>query len=286
MSLHILVCPFDEHLLSCLQRRSIVIRLNDPQAIGHAANLVRRQNTLHVILLQSDDSLTSIPFQKEWADIPLAIYISKLDKFREFSNCLPLLHKLDVCIFLPEDAERSYTYVRILSSLGISSGLFFRNQNPNWEAMNDLMHYMVYGRIPHAPIEPFYYLITHYHPNKLTDLSSVYFDNPSHYLHINKGGQIALSYKELISGKFIANNIKQIDKIEQCPAYFDRLEGWRSFFLQEKGCAYCEGWRVCLGKFSHMTDDSYKCKDFFIELMDAADYYCSLEQRQKGIWRL
>jgi hypothetical protein len=70
-----------------------------------------------------------------------------------------------------------------------------------------------------------------------------------------------------------------LDEVKENPEYHNRLEAWRDFFLKSNGCAYCAGWRICLGKFAGKENRTSGCKKFFIELLEAADYYQDQRER-------
>ena len=287
MTTHILVCPFNERILSHLQGRALVVKVNKPDEICRVAQDVSRfKNHLHCVLFYAKDSLADIPFQEDWKKIPIALYTSDIGCFSKLANSLSLIRQLNIRVYLPIDRKESYTSLRILSSLGIASTVVFGEKNIDWEAMSDLMTYSILGRAPHAPIEPFYYISSHYNPTQQTGFGSVYFDDPSKYLHLNEEGFVSLSHKDLMEGRFIADDINQIGDLSQYPTYIEYREAWKQFFLKPDGCAYCQGWRVCLGKFSTMTNNYPGCKQFFIELMGVVEQYQSMTKNKVELWQI
>lgn len=285
MNSHILVCPYSEKLISKLKGRALVVRTNKFQDISHVYYMVNRDNKLHCVLIKSKDSLSSIAFQEDWKDIPIALYVSGLGSFRGMVNKLPVLKQLNIRVFISADKKKNFTDLRILSSLGVPCGLVFGEKKVNWDAVNDLMCYAIYGKVPHSPIEPFYFAASNYNPNKYVDLRSVYFENPKRYLHVNEEEHIFLSSQELIDGHYIENRLAMLDSITQNDEYKKRLNLWQTFFLESDGCAYCQGWRVCLGMFSSQSKENPGCKSFFSDLMDAADYFHSMENIKGELWQ-
>jgi hypothetical protein len=202
MSSHVLICDFNEKLLSRLKNRKLVVRLNDPRIITHAIKVVREKNIIHSIWLHSNNSLSDLSLDEpeNLEGVKLKIEVEELGEFREWIKIVPLLRELQSMVFLSETTPGSYRDLRILSSLNVPCGIIFGDKSPDWEALLDLMSYAVYGKVPHAPIQPFHYVISEYGPSKRTDFYSVYFENPSKFFHVDPMGRIAFSRKELEKG--------------------------------------------------------------------------------------
>lgn len=60
----------------------------------------------------------------------------------------------DEPVSLPANGD-NLTTARILCSLGVPIALNLSIEPVDWDALGDLLAYAVYGRCPHAPIEPF-----------------------------------------------------------------------------------------------------------------------------------
>ncbi|MBF0345852.1 MAG: hypothetical protein HQL06_16690 [Nitrospirae bacterium] len=280
---HILVCPFQEELISQLNGKDLVIRLNDIYNIERVANIVNNRNNLHCALVNTKYSLASISFKDNWQNIPIALYVSDMGSFLEMLTKITILRQLNIRIYLSENLEHVYTNIMLLSSLGIYTGLAFDQKNSDWESINNLMHYAIYGKSKHAPIEPFHYIASNYRINKPTDFGSVYFDDPRKYLHVSEAGNVALSNKELQSKVFVSNSLNNLENIENSQDYVERINAWRDFFIKPDGCAYCQGWRICLGKFSDRPNSQKKdCEKFFVDLMEASEYFQSRQQEKKA----
>lgn len=286
MNNHTIVCPFDEDLIEKLSQKKLVVRTDDSSLVSVIKNVTDRDVRLRTILLEPDEPLSSVAFREDWEEIPIVLYPSEFGSFREFIHKLPLLKKLKLKVFFSTDNQQNYIHLRILSSLGIHCGIIFGEKLVNWDLVNDLMHYALYSKSNHAPIEPFQYIASNYRADQYTDYSSVYFDNPSKYLHINKKEQIALMGNELEEGKFIAEGVHSLNTISEIKEYKKRVLSWQEFLLQKKGCAYCPGWRVCIGKFSSSYEKNPGCRDFFSDVMDAADYFKMQKKQSRGeLWQ-
>ncbi len=286
MSRHTLVCPYDGPFLTGFSGQSIVVCMDDTEQVVNAAEAVKPGNKLHAICLSFTRSLAELPVKEAWKGIPLAVHLPRLGSFRQVANKLHLLHALDICIFLPDDqGKENYTSLRILSSLGIRCGLAFNHLEPDWNALNDLAYYALYGRSAHAHIEPFHFIRTMHKAEQRLDFGAVYFDDPKRYLHLNSRGKVALSKQDLAAGNYILEYLTELETISELPTYKRHLESWRQHFLKEEGCAYCAAWRVCLGRLSDITRDHKACGALFSELMDAAESYQKKKVKEKNGWR-
>jgi hypothetical protein len=288
MSSHILVCPFSEELLSRIRGKKLAVRLNSIDEISFVSREVPRSgNHLHCAIYQTQASLSEIPFQEEWQHVPLVLTAADLGGFLAFAGHLPIVRQLNLMIRLPIECEENYTSLRILSSLGIAATVLFGKTAPLWDALTDLMVYAILNRAPHAPLEPFFYIASHYEPEGPIDFNDVYFENPSKYLHLNKDGLAALSGTELDAGKFISKDLDQLDAISECEDYTERLEEMRRSSLRTDGCSSCPGWKVCLGKFCGFMDENTGCRQFFAELIDVAQRYqavCARGNERRQRW--
>lgn len=287
MSSHFLVCPSDQDLIRQLGNRSLVPRLNRPDDISKVVDTINTYGAhLHCLLIETNVPLSTIVFKQEWQNLPIALYTSGMGRFPQFVKQLPVLRQLNIRIYLPIESAENYTSIRIISSLGIETAVVFQEEGMNWESLSDLVSYAYFARAPHAPIAPFDYLVTRYHRNQRTDFNSVYFDDPRTYLHLDSKGKVALTKAHLLSGKFIAQSIDELGDIDQNNDYINHLESWRDFFLKPDGCAYCSGWRVCLGKFSNFKNRNKACMKFFSDFMDSIELKQSLNNKgNKQIWQ-
>lgn len=283
----ILVCPFNERLLSKLKQRAIVIHSDDFNIIRYINKEVNTSNKLHAIKLQTDKPVSEIPFLEEWMNIPLAIYAPQLGDYKEFLHRLSLIRKLNLRIFLTSQIDFNFVALRILSSFNISCGLYFNEEPFNWDAINDLMHYAVYNQTKHAPIEPFHWLISHYLPVEYLDYNIVYFNSPIKYLHLNETGQISLTDEDLKINKYIAGGVESLDDIKNNKQYIDGLNRRYKIMLSMNECAFCQAFRICLAKFPALKNKKDTCKNFFSDFLNAADfYYSSIAKIDNQLWQL
>lgn len=275
MSNPVIVCNYDESLLSRLKRRHIVVRVDDPFKALSAVKLVQEKNVLQALWLLIDAPFSHLPCKilEALANVPLYLDVAEIGNFREWRDQVDLLRKLKVRLMIPEEAPGSYRDLRILSSLLIPCGIRFGNCCPDWDALTDLMCYAAYGKIPHAPIQPFHFVLTCFERHMRVDFNSVYFEDPSRYLHVDNEGHIALTRMNLDRGWFIETDLENLDAIADLPAYQAHGEAWREVFLTKGRCAYCPAWRICLGTFDGVPGSHPSCESFFMEFLEAAEHH-------------
>jgi hypothetical protein len=276
----------DHDILQSLRGRALVIQVDDPIILPHAAHYIEHaHHHIHCLRIISEEPLSSFELPEALQHVPIALHAPRLGRFRDFVSRLPFLRSLNIRIYLPNEPEENYTSLRIMSSLGIQSAISFGSKNVDWERLSDLMTYSLLGLVPHAPIEPFNYIAEHYESSKRTDFGSVYFNDPLRFLHIDREGRVGLSRDDLEAGRFIPQSLDELDDIENSDENETSLESWRDVFLRADGCASCQGWRVCLGKFDGAGGNDRGCESFFSELMEITEQYQSLQGKKKSVWQ-
>lgn len=289
MNAHFFVCPCEDKLLNRLEGKSVVIKIKEYTQIEDAIEYPKKYNFhLHCLWIQSHLPLAHFQVNENWRDIPIALYVPEVGEFAVFMRNLALLRKMNIRVYLPTSPESNFSSIRILSSLGLETAILFDQPNVNWEKLNDLMTYTLLNLTAHAPIAPFNYIASRYKPNQLTNWGAVYFDDASAYLHADPSGKIALSEKDLSAGNFVLDQIDSIDTFIKSKKYADHLDNWRNEFLKEDGCAYCPGWRVCVGRFSNGTISGQGCRSVFTDLMDTIEQYEMVDKSKNkhvDIWQ-
>lgn len=285
MSHHTLVFSLDEGVPPGLQGRALIVATQKPEAISRLREALPSGNPLSAILLKSLVPLDSIGFQEDWGHTPILVHAPGLGSFRKFARALDIVRRLQIELFLPASNRNSYRELPILSSLGLRCGLVFDEGEIPWDHVNDLMHFGIYTKLSHGPIQPFHYVAAHYRPEQTLDFGDVYFNNPAKYLHLSAGGKIALSEAERERGIFIADGLDHLADIAENKEYRHRMRAWQDFFLPPSECASCEGWRICLGKFAATLKNGPACKAFFIDLLEAAEFHRKrLSEGQGSPW--
>jgi len=281
-----LVCPFDENLLGRMAGRSLVVRTSGAADISGIIDSLRRfPFHLHCLSIETNASLADILFQDEWTDVPFAVRVSGLGRFLDFMRILPTLRKLNLRVYMPADSPENVAAIRILSSLGINTALIIRPERTNWDLLADLVSYAYFGLVPHAPIEPFDSLATWFDDHKQINGSSVYFEDPTKYLHVDTAGRIALTPADAEAGSYVAQRVEDLETALQSREYQEGVEQWRTHFLQADGCAFCPGWRICMGQYAAPRTEEQGCQRFFSELLDSVELYRSQKKPARVVWQ-
>jgi hypothetical protein len=273
----IVVCPFDEALLANLREKAIVIETRDPGVMREVRRAVHHAGVLHAVWLEWNGSVSELPMDESWRGTRLVVLCSGMGSFKDLAPHLPLLRNLEVTVLMRHTAADWSRDLQILSSVGIPCGLKLDAQFCDWQQLNDCMHYALYCRTQHAPIQPFYYVASEYDPQRPTDFESIYFNSPERYIHINAREEIALTREDLLAGLIIATGIDALETIKEGTPYKSYKRSLQKVFLDHHPCAYCSAWRICLGKFPANSENGKECESFFRDFMDAVDFY-----RQKG----
>lgn len=282
-----IVCPFDRELIGRWRERELAVRVADPALIVPAANFVRDSgNRLMCVILDSAATFDQIAFSEEWRDIPLAVMAPALGRFRNLAGRAAALRQLNLRVYLPSSGD-NLAGIRILSSVGIPGGIMLESGSVDWEGLADLMTYALLERAAHAPIEPFAYLVKHYHPAARMTIGAAYFDDPAQFMHLDAAGRAAPTRRALLAGEFTGRS----DDLETAadgalPA--ERSPAWRELFAERHACASCPGFRLCLGGFRHDRGFPRGCSAFFTELLDLVEQQQAKPQAAPAaaVWQL
>ncbi len=278
----VLVINQNEELISRLCGYAFVSYINHLNDIDKVRNSIQQPSKIHCIVYDDQySSLSSLEFKSEWKGVPIHLYISGIGDFCRIVPMIQLLRELDIRIFFYATSSKAIVDAQILSSLGVHSGVKLSENQTHWDELNDLMHYAIYGRMSHTPIEPFGYYCNNYNQNDYVDIRGAYFDSPKKFIHITQNEEIALYRNDMLSGKFVAKGIEQLPNIQQNSDYIENSVAWQQHFLKEDGCAYCPAWRICQAYFDQ-CDDKQKCREVFTELLEGIEFYQSNKQSQKS----
>ena len=281
VSAPILVCPDAPELLGRLGGFKVVLRVQGAERIPGAVREAAEAGVhLHCLVVQSRAPLSDLPVREDWGAVPLALEVPEVGRVRDFVLRRPALMKLNARVYLPASLPGNYTGARILSSLGIPVTVSFGGGTVDWDLLGDLATYALFGLVRHAPIEPFTFLAERYQPGQRTDFAAVYFDDPARFLHLDAGGRVFITRRDQKLGRELAGDIFDLGAPGENPEYLRRTEAWRETFLEPQGCAWCEGWRICLGKFSATSADG-GCRRFFTDLLSSVEQRQSLKAPQK-----
>ena len=270
-----LVCPDERALIDRLERRSLCVRVSDPQTIAAAAHHATRRNSLFCVICDSDTLLSEIETEETWRGIPIAWIAPAVGPFRHLSRQLALLRTLNLRVYLP---ATDLIGARLLTSVGIPTCVMFDTVAPDWDILADLMIYTLLDMAPHAPIEPFQTIAEGYRQTAWSeDWGRVWFHDPLQYLHVDDQGRVALSRRALLAGDFIAHDVSELDTPTVKQTVADQCQAWQAFFAHHHFCTLCKAWRICHGRFATGKTEPDGCADFFCEMMTV------IEQRRDRV---
>lgn len=279
----IFICSDNPKIISKLKNEKVIINIDNYEKILDVLEITKN-NFLVCIKIETNQSLSSIPIQEKFKPVPIALQVKGLGEFKEIIIKHELLRDSNLKIFFPSDNNENLVSLQILSSLGIYTGLVFNNKDKtDWGKVSDLMNSYIYSHLllNHAPIEPFIFLVDNYHPEKYLFFNTPYFENIKKYLFIDDDFNIAFSQKDLNQEKFITSGYTELQKITESPVYKKEINNWHKHFLENTICSSCAAWRICQGCFYESCSKNDDCKQFFLELIEAVDFYYSRNAKGK-----
>ena len=274
-----LVCPNSERLLGRLFGKTLVLQVSGISEISGTYDRASAENHVACIVVHERKELSAITLREEWKAIPISLHVPELGDLRKVLSGVRQLLDWNVRIFMPSARSDNLTCLRILSSLGVPSGLTMSSAQ-DWDALDDLMHYAMYTRTHHADIDPFGYVHSSYNPQEFTYLRTPLFENPLKYVHVDEEENIALSAEGLRVGSWIGRGLESLPNLRESAEYRHSINSWQGIFLEDRRCAYCPAWRLCLGSFVADCERDSKVYSFFDDFITAAD--ASYAARQTG----
>jgi hypothetical protein len=284
-----IVACYDKELFSQFTGRRLVVLLDSPDELSAVLDDARkRKNMVTNAVVHLKTPLSSVLFSPDWSETGLSFYLETLDPITYMIKKAKDLRSKKVMIFLPVHDDENLTTLRILSSLGIPCGFYFESaEKPvNWDKVDDLLYYHVYSRLSHGPIQPFESVLSRYRPKENAVFHSVYFDDPSSYIHMDSHGNLALNRWDLERGAFIGQGLSDLDSIRENPKYTRYMTLWQGFFTGESKCGQCSAWRICQGVFLDTCEKDASCTKFMTDLIEAGDYRHKSQKRgSDNRWR-
>lgn len=278
------ICPYNIKIISKLRNQKLIINTDSYEKIPDIINDTSKNNILICINIKTNQTLSSILIQEKFKPIPIALQVNEIGDFKNIIINHNLLRDSNLKIFLTSENDENLVNVQILSTLGIYTGIFFNNkEKTDWEKVNELMNIYIYSLLllAHAPIEPFTYLTENYHPEKYLFFNTPYFENPKKYLFIDDDFNIGLTQKDLKEKKFITSGYSKLHMITENLQYQQGINNWHHHFLENTNCSSCAAWRICQGCFNEVCDKNKACRQFFLELIDAVDFYYLRQEKAK-----
>jgi radical SAM protein with 4Fe4S-binding SPASM domain len=247
-----LLSPFNISLLEKIKDWSLIVKTNDIDEIDDIVYYFKGSHNL--ILLQAND----VDFHKlsNFRDANITIHTNKVDHIS-----LELSKKIK--IFLRSNSKENYARIIELSKNGFHSGIWIDNQwEVKWSELFDLFDFYKENCFPVTPIEPFHHILTTFSNRQFQSYTTVYYNDPGKFLHLDGKGNIAFCLEDLEHKEFIGNiyNVSALDEIKNFK------NKYHSYFLERHICAACPAWSICRGSLkNHMA--TKKCKELFLELI-------------------
>lgn len=282
-----LVCPHAPDLYHQLEAsQGIVPVLHSVKEIGDAVQAARSGKAhLHCLWIRTDVPLSAIRFDPAWNNTPIALYASGMGRLKDSLHNFPQWRQMNLRIYLPATSLENLAALRILSSLGVETGIIFDEISLNWEMIADLMTYALFGKIEHASIGPFNYMADRYRATSHNHFGQFYFNDPKVYLHLDETGRVALTQQDYAEGRFIAESLADLGDIEESEQFLACTNRWREFFIKPEICSCCSGWKLCGGLFYDENGNNNGCATFFMEWMDALEEYQRNQPQRSVKWQ-
>jgi hypothetical protein len=281
-----LVADYEKNLFGKFHDKSLVVRVQGLNNVDDVFFTVKQENSLLCMAVFENQPLSAVKLNEIHRSLPIALYVTEFGSFKKVISFIRLLREFNITVFLPGEDPNTYSALRILSSLGVFSGFYFTDPHrpKPWEEINDLMHYAVYTKTNHAPIEPFEYVVSRYNPREAVCFTTPFFDNARRFLHMDSEENIAVTRERLMEKNFIARGMETLDTVTDTETYQIYLRQWQKGFLDNNRCAYCEAWRVCQGAFFSECESQPGCRQFFTDLMEAVTFVFK-EGRAENRWQ-
>lgn len=284
MNKPVLICPDEPSLLAALAGQSIGLRVAPGTHVAAALAAVRRKNSLFRLLVEAGQPLAALAPDDAWRGLPVDVVVPSAGRFADLAGRIDRFRSLGVTVALP-DTDTGLRDARTLASLGIRVRLRLDGGSvPDWQALGDLMAYALLGLVGHAPIEPFQTIADRCRTDARTTFWwSALFDDPLGFLHLDAGGRIALSRRDLQAGAFVGD-LSMLGTPALAEAQQELSEAWRQLFLDGHACARCPGFRLCRGLYASGPDVGGGCAGFFTEMADVLERRAARRQEQRQPW--
>jgi hypothetical protein len=273
VTLTAVVVPGEARLIAEFQKWPVVAEIDCAGSDGRLLPPLPSSVRIRAVVMRTETPLSAIEYSEAWGQTAVMVQSPSMGNLRGLMAKLDAVARLNVRLCLPASKPESYVSLQILSSLGVGCGLYFDGRPISWDGMSDLLHYAIYTKVPHAPIEPFDYVASHFQHGEKIDFSDVYYDNPLTCARVDAQGRVSLCAKDAAEGVFLGTGAGWLDDRLERPEYRRHEAAWQTHFLQRTPCASCIGWRICLGKFADGEDGAAGCSAVFAEWLEASEYH-------------
>ena len=225
----------------------VVVRFSDVASFMQNHLSCMQHNHVDAFVLDLPlSSLSQIEFNEAWCEIhsPLSLIVYNLGDLNTIFQQLEMLKQLEMRIFLSSSFKDNYYGLKILSSLGIDSGLYIQaGKSIDDELFTDLASYYYLSPVPHAKIEPFDYISTRLTEEKNLSFNHVYFKDNTCYLLIDEDLKLYSSE----TGEYLCLLSEYDDEKEFEVQVSQKMDTYYSHFLNLDKCSKCRAFRICSG---------------------------------------
>lgn len=275
---HFLIIDHTPKTFDDLRGENLIIKMDNYLNIKYIYDSYRRNNHVHAIWLYMPMmSLSYLPIDEEWIDIPIIAWIYDLGDMNIIFHEIDILKKMSIRIFLPLSVKENFTSLKLLSSLGIDSGFTYSEcKSIDSDKLMDLASYFYMSPYNHASIEPFDYIWRNLNAEQNLNIDTVYFINPKRYIFMDSEHNIAFSGVNLKNGEYIGK-FEDFEKIEFVAEYNYKLKNYYSHFDKLDNCSKCPNFKICSRNLQTKLTD---CENVIAEIYEYAELRGQIEQKQ------
>lgn len=163
----------------------------------------------------------------------------------------------------PDAAEEAV----IASSLGLHSGILLERNSELDDSLADTVSYQFYGRMAHAPIEPWATMGARYCDDMTATPGCGVLDDPMLTLHLTAGLDWALTAEDAAAGRYFDHGIADLAATGEKARRLARAQ-WQELMVDCDACTFCPAFRVCQGWFAGQREKG-KCRELLDEVREA-----------------
>lgn len=278
-----LVFDYSSTIIDKISGLHVVVRFTDVASFMQNYLSCQQHNHVDAFVLDLPlSSLSQIEFNDAWCEIqsPLELIVYNLGDLSSIFHQLELLKQLEMRIYLYSNFKDNYYGLKILSSLGIDSGLYIQTgKSIDDELLADLASFYYLSPVPHAKIEPFDYISTRLTEEKNLSFNHVYYKDDSCYLLIDEEFKLYSSE----TGEYLCMLSEFDEEKEFNVRVSQKMDNYYSHFLHLDKCCKCKAFRICSGMMSKYLSC---CEDtMFSCLEDCLAFYNKQNNSNKYLCR-
>lgn len=275
MNRHI-IYNYSQALTEKLSGYSLIPRVDDFRKIDEIVTEVQKSNQLFCIWVDcSLMSISDLDFECIKTDTPIILYAYNIGDIFKTLCKVDTIRNHNIRIFLNSAFKENFHSVKILSSLGIDTGILLDSKHIDDDLFLDLASYALLGQVPHASIEPFDYIWRNIMQEHNLDTETIFFNNPEKYIYINDSLDFSFSLEDLNNCCFIGN-LSDIDHIDFTTEVDQKLNRYYSHFFALDKCSKCSAFKVCNRKSTTVFND---CQDVYSTIYEYAEIRSNSESQ-------